>query len=100
MGLLPEQILLPWLIIITTLGDAATNANFTVKIGAHGSTTFPNTTYLSTASFTTVYGPSTYTHTATGLQTIVFTAPYLWDGVSNIVVNVTMDGADSIFIIL
>jgi len=82
---------------ISTLGDAATNANFTVKIGATTLNAFSDTTYLSTAAFTTVYGPSTYTHTASGWQTITFTSPYVWDGVSNIVVYVTHDGADAYY---
>jgi hypothetical protein len=81
---------------ITTLGDAATNNNFTIKIGTTAGTNFASTTFLSTASFTNVYGPATYTHTASGLNTITFSTPFVWDGVSNIVVNVTHDGADAI----
>lgn len=81
---------------IASLGDAATNANFTVSIGTTAGSNFANTTFLATTGFTTVYGPSTYTHTASGWQTITFATPYVWDGVSNIVVNVTHDGADAI----
>lgn len=81
---------------ISSLGDAATNANFTVSIGTTAGSNFANTTFLATTGFTTVYGPSTYTHTASGWQTITFATPYVWDGVSNIVVNVTHDGADAI----
>jgi hypothetical protein len=81
---------------ISTLGDGATNPNLTVKIGTIGGTNFTSTTFVSTASFTTVYGPATYTHSAPGLNTITFATPYVWDGVSNIVINVTMDGADAI----
>lgn len=81
---------------IATLGDGATNANFTVRIGTTAGNNFANTTFLATTGYTTVYGPSTYTHTASGWQTITFATPYVWDGVSNIVVNVTHDGADSI----
>jgi hypothetical protein len=79
---------------ISTSGDAAFNNNFTVKIGTTASTAFASTTFVSTASFTTVFGPATYTHTASGLQTITFSTPYVWDGVSNIIINVTHDGAD------
>lgn len=82
---------------INSLGDAATNANFTVKIGTIASTTFSSTTFVSTTAFTNVYGPSNYTHTATGWQEIVFTTPYVWDGVSNIVINVTHSGANDIY---
>ena len=81
---------------IASLGDAATNANFTVRIGTTAGNNFANTTFLATTGYTTVYGPSTYTHTASGWQTITFATPYVWDGVSNIVVNVTHDGADAI----
>ena len=78
---------------ITTLGDAATNNNFTVKIG---NTALSVYTVFVNAGLTTVYGPSTYTHTASGVQTITFATPYVWDGVSNIIVDVTMDGVNNI----
>ena len=81
---------------VATLGDAATNANFTVNIGATSNINFATTTFVSTAAFTNVYGPSTYTHTATGWNVITFTAPYVWDGVSNIIIEITHDGADAI----
>lgn len=80
---------------IATLGDGANNANFRVRLGNVAGTTFANTTFLTTG-FTTVYGPATYTHTASGWQTITFTTPFPWDGTSNIVVEVKHDGADSI----
>ncbi|ESU27360.1 hypothetical protein FLJC2902T_20650 [Flavobacterium limnosediminis JC2902] len=81
---------------ISTQGDAPTNANFTVKIGTTAGSSFASTAFLSTASYTTVYGPSTYTHTASGWQVINFSTPFVWDGVSNIVINVTHDGADAV----
>jgi hypothetical protein len=81
---------------ISTLGDAATNANFTVRIGSTNLNAFANTTFLATNAFTNVFGPATYTHTASGIQTITFTTPYVWDGISNIVINVSYDGADAI----
>lgn len=80
---------------IASLGDAATNANFTVRIGSTGLNAFTSSTFLDTSAYTNVFGPATFTHTASGLQTVNFTTPYVWDGVSNIVINVTMDGADS-----
>lgn len=80
---------------ITTLGDGASNANFTIKIGANAGSSFANSTFLDTTSYTTVYGPSTYIHSASGWQVITFVTPYVWDGVSNIVVNVTHNGADA-----
>ena len=79
---------------VATLGDGATNAAFTVKIGATSATSFANNTFLATTAYATVFGPVTYTHTATGWQTITFATPYDWDGVSNLVINVTMNGAN------
>ncbi len=78
---------------VSSLGDAATNANYIVNVGSTTLTTFPNTTFL-TPTFTTCYGPSTYTHTSTGWQTINFTTPYNWDGVSNLIIEISHDGAN------
>lgn len=79
---------------VTSLGSGASNPNYTVKIGGTTATAFADENYLSTDGFTTVYGPDTYVHTASGWQVITFTTPYVWDGVSNIVVNITHDGLD------
>lgn len=80
---------------IATLGDAPTNANFTVNIGNSPSGSFASNAFISTA-FTNVYGPVTYTHTASGWQTIPFSTPFVWDGVSDIIIDVKYDGANSI----
>ena len=80
---------------ITTLGDAATNAAFTVKMGSITTPDFgTSTSYVSTSNFTTVFPSATYTHTSSGLQTINFSTPYNWDGTSNIIIDVTHSGAD------
>ena len=77
---------------ITTLGDDATNPNFTVKISNTSLTAF--TAFVpTTTGFTTVYPASTYTHSI-GQNVINFSTPFLWDGTSNIIVDVQMDGAD------
>ncbi len=82
---------------ISTNGDATTNANYTVKIGHVGNTVnFTSTSFLSNSGYTTVYGPSTYTHAAPGWQTITFVTPFSWDGVSNICVDVRHDGINSL----
>ncbi|KGO86723.1 hypothetical protein Q765_08825 [Flavobacterium rivuli WB 3.3-2 = DSM 21788] len=80
---------------ISSLGDAANNDSYTVKLGSTENAVFANTTYLSETGFTTVYGPATYTH-AVGVNTITFTTPYVWDGVSNIVISVSHLGADNV----
>jgi hypothetical protein len=77
---------------ITTLGDAATNANFVVKIGTTALTAF--TDFVSTTGYTTVFPAATYTH-AVGVNVINFSTPYMWDGTSNIVVEVSHDGANA-----
>ncbi|MGV3461448.1 MAG: T9SS type A sorting domain-containing protein [Flavobacterium sp.] len=79
----------------STNGSALTNTNYTVRIGATTASSYATATYLPTTDLTTVFGPQTYTRTAPGLQTITFSTPYLWDGVSNIVVHITMGGANS-----
>jgi hypothetical protein len=81
---------------IATLGDGDSNADYTIKIGTTTATNFANTTFLATTSYTTVYGPQTYTHTANGQQVITFSTPFPWDGTSNLVVNITHSGADAL----
>jgi hypothetical protein len=79
---------------ITTIGDAAGNANFTVKCGSVVATAF--TDYVPTTGFITVFPSATYTH-ASGANTINFSTPYFWDGVSNLVVEVSHDGIDALY---
>ncbi|MDV6169968.1 T9SS type A sorting domain-containing protein [Flavobacterium sp. DG1-102-2] len=79
----------------TTLGDGATNANYTVKMGTIATATIPSTTFVA-SGLTTVYGPVTHTHTASGWQVINLTTPYVWNGTSNIIVEVSHAGADLI----
>ena len=79
---------------ITTLGDSATNADFTVKIGTTALSAL-TTTFVATTSFTTVYPSQTYTHTASGQQVINFSTPYIWDGTSNIIIEVMHSGANA-----
>ncbi|MEZ5045868.1 MAG: hypothetical protein R2831_02640 [Chitinophagaceae bacterium] len=43
-----------------------------------------------TGTFNTVYGPTNYT-TALGVNTHTFTTPFVWDGVSNVVVQVCFE---------
>ncbi|MES2565346.1 MAG: T9SS type A sorting domain-containing protein [Bacteroidota bacterium] len=78
---------------ISTLGDAATNSNYTVKCGTTAIAAFTN--FIPTTGFSTVYTPAVYTHSV-GLNTITFNSPYIWDGSSNLVVEVSHDGANDI----
>ncbi len=77
---------------ISTLGDAASNNNYTVKMGTTSQATF--STYITTG-LSTVYGPLNYTHVV-GLNTITFANPFPWDGTSNIVLEISHDGIDNI----
>ncbi|MBN9283226.1 T9SS type A sorting domain-containing protein [Flavobacterium sp.] len=76
---------------ITTLGDAANVTNFTIRIGT---TTNSTLTGFTTTGLNLVYGPSTYAH-AIGVNTITFATPYVWDGVSNIILDIRQDGVDA-----
>jgi len=76
---------------ISTLGDGATNANYTVRVGNTALSTLTN--FVSNAGFTTVFPAATYTH-AVGLNTVTFSTPFNWDGTSNIVIEVSHDGAN------
>ena len=79
---------------VTTLGDGATNAAFVVQIGTTALSTLSGA-FVSTTGFTTVYPSQTYTHTASGLQTIPFSTPFVWDGTSNIIVDMVHNGANA-----
>ncbi|UUC45640.1 fibronectin type III domain-containing protein [Flavobacterium cerinum] len=78
---------------ITSLGSGTNVTNFTVRIGT---TTASTMTAFTTTGLNLVYGPATYTH-AIGLNTITFATPYVWDGVSNIIVDIRQEGADSTY---
>ncbi|WP_347066131.1 T9SS type A sorting domain-containing protein [Flavobacterium sp. WV_118_3] len=75
---------------ITSLGSGTNVTNFTIRIGT---TTNSSLTGFTTTGLNLVYGPATYTH-AIGLNTITFTTPYVWDGTSNIIIDIRQDGAD------
>jgi hypothetical protein len=78
---------------INTVGDASTTTNYVVKIGTTGSATL--TDYVATTGFTTVYTQATVTQ-AIGLNTFTFATPFSWNGTSNIVVEISHGGIDSI----
>ncbi|MBX2888281.1 MAG: T9SS type A sorting domain-containing protein [Ferruginibacter sp.] len=61
--------------------------SYTIKISHTNATAMTNNTYLS-GSFTTVYGPTSVTSSPVGWKTFTFSAPFAWDGTSNIVVEI------------
>jgi len=69
----------------TTTGAAGTVVNFTVKIGHTAASTL--TTSFITTSMTTVFTQATFSP-AVGLNTHVFSTPFAWDGISNIIIDV------------
>ncbi|UPT70010.1 MAG: GEVED domain-containing protein [Flavobacterium sp. JAD_PAG50586_2] len=77
---------------IATLGNAATNDNMVIQMGSTSLSTLSD--FVDTSGFTTVYPSQTYTHTASGLQTIPFSTPYNWDGTSNIIFDMVQSGAN------
>jgi len=64
----------------------STLTDYNVKIG---STTAGALSTFQTTGLTNVFGPASRT-AATGINTITFSTPYNWDGVSNIVVDLRM----------
>lgn len=63
------------------VGSACTN--FTIRMGNTSNTAL--TGFVTGTS--TVYGPTTYTPSATGIVTFTLTTPFTWNGTSNIVVE-------------
>ncbi|WP_333695726.1 GEVED domain-containing protein [Flavobacterium sp.] len=76
---------------ITTLGSGTNVTNFSIRIGTTNNTII---SAFQTTGLSVVYGPATYNH-AIGFNTIVFDTPYVWDGISNIILDVRQDGEDS-----
>jgi hypothetical protein len=70
----------------STVGSPATLNNYTIKLGNTASTA-TNTTFLN-PTFTTVYGPSNYTPAVSSINTMNFTAPYYWNGTSNLLIEI------------
>ena len=79
---------------ITSLGSNPSNTNYTIKMGATTLSTM--TTQFLTTPMTSVFGPVAYTHAA-GWNSFAFTTPYFWDGTSNIVIQVSHMGVNSIY---
>lgn len=68
---------------LNTINATAACTNFTIRMG--------NTAVNALTGFvtgtSTVYGPTTFTPSAAGLVTFTLTAPFTWNGTSNIVVE-------------
>ena len=66
---------------------------FNVQLGTTGLTTFPTPISI-LGGLTTVYSSPTYTPTV-GVNTFNFSAPFNWDGVSNIIVSTSWSNNNS-----
>lgn len=78
---------------ITQKGSTQPFTGYTVKMGLTNQTSFSNA-FLNDAGFTTVYSGN-YT-TKSGWTTIPFSTPFIWDGTSNIVVQVCFTNTGTI----
>ena len=67
------------------INNFAANActDFTIRIGTTSNTALSG--FVTGTS--TVYGPTTFTPSATGLVSFTLTTPYVWDGSSNLVIE-------------
>ena len=72
---------------IASIGGQAMSG-FNISIGATSASTL-TTTYVT--GLTPVYSSSSYIPAGTGWQTITFSTPFIWNGTSNIVVQVCYD---------
>ena len=68
------------------VGDPATLNGYTIKIAQTASTSM-TTTFLA-PTFTTVFGPVNYTPILNSVNTHIFSNPFLWNGTSNLVVDI------------
>ncbi|MFN8368364.1 MAG: hypothetical protein U0Y96_14095 [Candidatus Kapaibacterium sp.] len=83
-GMAPGQITAIQFNCVSPAGDAA--QQFTIKIGATAQTA-ATTTFIA-SGLNTVYGPVTEPVPAAGWNKYNFSTPFLWDGSSNLVVDV------------
>jgi hypothetical protein len=70
---------------VTTITGSSTTNNFEIKMG-HTTDNVLTTTFL-TSPMTTVFTAASWTPVV-GVNTHTFSTPFVWDGVSNIVINV------------
>ncbi|MDD3004450.1 T9SS type A sorting domain-containing protein [Flavobacterium sp.] len=73
---------------ISSLPSPATVNNFAIRMGAIDSSVLSSFTTL---GLSTVFGPVNYVPVL-GLNTITLTSPYMWDGASNILIDIREDG--------
>ncbi|WKW46340.1 GEVED domain-containing protein [Myroides sp. JBRI-B21084] len=72
-------------------GASFTNPKYTIKMKMVPSTTFGSNNF-ETTGLATVFSKSNYTHTFQGVQTMMFDSPFFWDGLSNVLVEISQEG--------
>lgn len=70
---------------VTALNGADLVDNYTIKIGSTAVASLSSSSWETVTG--TAYGPVNYTPVM-GLNTFVFTAPFVWDGTSNIIIEI------------
>lgn len=73
---------------VTTKNSSLPFTNYTIKMANVTAATLA--AYNTTATFTTVYGPTNYSSVA-GNNAFTFANSFLWDGTSNILINICFD---------
>lgn len=76
---------------INSAGASTYNNNYTIRMKSVANTTFANTDFEEDG-FTTVYKANTHTHSNGGWQNIMFMNQFYYDGLSNIIVEITQEG--------
>ncbi|MBS1634742.1 MAG: T9SS type A sorting domain-containing protein [Bacteroidetes bacterium] len=77
---------------VTALGSGTSPQNgFTIKIAPTTNSVLSSAYGTPSAPFTTVYGPVSQGLPTLGLYTYNFATPFVWDGVSNILVDICHD---------
>lgn len=74
---------------VRSVGSPAMNS-FMVRVKSVPASMTSLTAFV-TEGLTTVYGPTTYTVTSTGWNYINFNAPFLWNSVDNLVIDVSFN---------
>lgn len=76
---------------INSAGASTYNNNYTIRMKSVANTTFASSDFEEDG-FTTVYKASTHTHSNGGWQNIMFMNQFYYDGLSNIIVEITQEG--------
>ncbi len=78
---------------VNSLGSSNSNTDYTVKIAPTNRTKFENRNFIED-NFTTVYFKDVHIHTASGWQEIDFDDAFLWDGMQNLIIELTYQGSN------